>query len=69
MRMPAKRLARAYRNLPLRHKLRLVIMLTVTLALLCACAAVFAFDGIAARGSMRNNLEVQGKPGPAAGSA
>jgi signal transduction histidine kinase/CheY-like chemotaxis protein len=50
------RAANTYRNLPVKQKLRLVIMVTVTLALLCACAAMLAFDGIAARGSMRNNL-------------
>jgi signal transduction histidine kinase/CheY-like chemotaxis protein len=41
-----------------RHKLRLVIMVTVTVALLCACAAVLAYDRIEARNSMRNDLEV-----------
>lgn len=56
--MPAMRAANTYRNLPVRHKLRLVIMVTVTLALLCACAAVLAFDRMAARSSMRNDLDV-----------
>jgi signal transduction histidine kinase/DNA-binding response OmpR family regulator len=55
------RLASAYRDLPLRYKLRLVIMVTVTAALLCACAAVLAFDGIAARSSMRYNLQALGE--------
>ncbi len=50
--------AMSYRNLPVRYKLRLIIMLTVTAALLCACAAVLAYDRIAARNSMRNNLQV-----------
>ena len=52
------RAANTYRNLPVRHKLRLVIMVTVTAALLCACAAVLAYDRIAARDSMRNDLDV-----------
>jgi len=52
------RVANTYRNLPVRHKLRLVIMVTVTVALLCACAAVLAYDRIEARNSMRNDLEV-----------
>ena len=43
-----------YRNLPVKHKLRLVIMVTVTAALLGACAAVLAYDRLAARNSMRN---------------
>jgi signal transduction histidine kinase/CheY-like chemotaxis protein len=56
--MPALTVADTYRNLPVRHKLRLVIMVTVTLALLCACAAVVAYDRMAARSSMRNDLDV-----------
>jgi signal transduction histidine kinase/CheY-like chemotaxis protein len=47
-----------YRNLPVRHKLRLVIMVTVTAALLCACAAMLAYDRVVARDSMRNDLDV-----------
>ena len=49
--------AHTYCNLPVRHKLRLVIMVTVTAALLTACAAVLAYDRMAARNSMRNQLE------------
>jgi signal transduction histidine kinase/CheY-like chemotaxis protein len=33
-------------------------MVTVTLALLCACTAVLAYDRMAARSSMRNDLDV-----------
>ena len=51
-------LSNSYRNLNVRHKLRLIIMATVTAALLCACAAVLVYDRIAARESMRNDLEV-----------
>jgi len=47
-----------YRNLSIKHKLRLVIMVTVSCALMLACAAVLIFDQIAARASMRNDLEV-----------
>jgi signal transduction histidine kinase/DNA-binding response OmpR family regulator len=51
-------LATAYKNLSVRHKLRLIIMATVTAALLCACAAVLVYDRIAERDSMRNDLAV-----------
>jgi signal transduction histidine kinase/DNA-binding response OmpR family regulator len=51
-------LANTYRNLNVRYKLRLIIMATVTAALLCACAAVLSYDRIAARDSMRNDVEV-----------
>src|SRR5208282_1934618 len=51
-------IARQYRNLAVRQKLRLVIMVTVTAALLCACAAVLVYDRIAARDSMQNDLGV-----------
>ncbi|HEY2844071.1 MAG TPA: response regulator [Bryobacteraceae bacterium] len=45
-------------NLSIKHKLRLVIMVTVTCALMLACAAVVVYDQIAARESMRNDLDV-----------
>ena len=51
-------LAVRYRNLPIKHKLRLVIMATVSCALMLACAAVVVYDQIAARESMRNDLDV-----------
>jgi hypothetical protein len=38
-----------YRDLPVRHKLRLVIMVAVTVALLCACAAVILYDTASAK--------------------
>ena len=47
-----------YRNLSIKHKLRLVIMVTVSCALMLACATVLVFDQIAARESMRNDLEI-----------
>jgi signal transduction histidine kinase/CheY-like chemotaxis protein len=51
-------LATKYKNLSVRHKLRLIIMAVVTAALLCACAAVLVYDRFATRESMRNDLEV-----------
>jgi signal transduction histidine kinase/CheY-like chemotaxis protein len=51
-------IATRYRNLPIKHKLRLVVMATVAAALLVACAAVFAYDQVTARHSMRNDLDV-----------
>jgi signal transduction histidine kinase/CheY-like chemotaxis protein len=47
-----------YRNLSIKHKLRLVIMVTVSCALMLACTAVLVYDQIAARESMRNDLDV-----------
>jgi len=47
-----------YRNLPIKHKLRLLIMATVSCALMLACAALLVYDQIAARNSMRNDLDV-----------
>jgi two-component system sensor histidine kinase/response regulator len=47
-----------YRNLPIRHKLRLIIMSAVASALLFASAAVLAYDQLAIRSEMRNDLSV-----------
>jgi signal transduction histidine kinase/DNA-binding response OmpR family regulator len=52
------RLAAGYRNLPIKHKLRLIIMFTVGAALLLASAAVLAYDQITLRNGMRNDLQV-----------
>ena len=41
-----------YRNLPIRHKLRLIIMATVAAALILACAAFLVYDQIALRQSL-----------------
>jgi signal transduction histidine kinase/CheY-like chemotaxis protein len=46
-----------YRNLPVKQKLRLIVMVTVTAALLFACVVVLGYDRLAARESMRNDLE------------
>jgi two-component system, sensor histidine kinase and response regulator len=50
--------AARYRNLPIRHKLRLIIMSAVASALLFASAAVLAYDQLAIRSEMRNDLSV-----------
>ena len=51
-------IATRYRNLPIKHKLRFVVMVTVIAALILACAAVLTYDQITARTSMRNDLDV-----------
>src|ERR1044071_4147765 len=47
---------RAYSNLPIRHKLQLIVTFAVGVALLPACLAIVAFDRIQTRRSMRNDL-------------
>jgi signal transduction histidine kinase/CheY-like chemotaxis protein len=47
-----------YRNLPIKHKLRLIIMSAVGTALLIACAAVLAYDQVSFLEELRDNLEV-----------
>ncbi len=47
-----------YRNLPIKHKLRMAIMLTVGVALILACSAMLAYDQLAARNLMRSELGV-----------
>ncbi|HUI79066.1 MAG TPA: response regulator [Bryobacteraceae bacterium] len=47
-----------YRNLPIEQKLRLIIMFTVTVALLLACGAVLTYDQIVSRRQMQDDLEV-----------
>jgi signal transduction histidine kinase/CheY-like chemotaxis protein len=49
-------MATTFRNLPVRHKLRVVIMVAVSAALLFACAAVLAYDRMSARDAMRDDL-------------
>jgi two-component system sensor histidine kinase/response regulator len=51
-------LALQYRNLAVRLKLRLIIMLTVGSALVLACTAMVAYDQIVARTDMRNDATV-----------
>jgi signal transduction histidine kinase len=45
------------RNLPIKHKLRLIIVFTVSLALLLACGAALTYDQLASRSAMRTDLE------------
>jgi signal transduction histidine kinase/CheY-like chemotaxis protein len=45
-----------YRDLPIRHKLRLIVMVTVGAALLVACGAVLVYDYYTLRGSLRRDL-------------
>ena len=48
----------AYRRLPIKLKLQLIIMTTVGAALLLACTAVLTYDHYAFRNSIRNDLDV-----------
>src|SRR5262249_37490482 len=48
----------AYRNLPIKHKLHLIIMVTVSAALVLACTAALAFEKVAFREAMRDDLGV-----------
>ncbi len=47
-----------YRNLAVKHKLRLIILFAVVAALVPAFIAVVSYDQIAARRDMRNDLDV-----------
>src|SRR5580658_10482686 len=47
-----------YRNLAVKHKLRLIILFAVVAALVPASIAVVAYDQLAARRDMRNDLDV-----------
>jgi two-component system, sensor histidine kinase and response regulator len=47
-----------YRNLAVKHKLRLIILFAVVAALIPASLAVLTYDQIAARADMRSDLEV-----------
>src|SRR5215213_4398193 len=51
-------LAAAYRNLPIRLKLRMVIMLTVAFALSLACLSFLVYDQIVFREYLRNDLGI-----------
>src|SRR5580700_6804735 len=47
-----------YRNLSIQQKLRLIIMATVGVALMLACAAFLTYDQLAFRDSMKSDLDV-----------
>jgi hypothetical protein len=51
-------LSSRYRDLPIRHKLKLIVMLTVGAALTVACGAVFIYHYYALRDSLRRDLSV-----------
>ncbi|MGD1091685.1 MAG: ATP-binding protein [Bryobacteraceae bacterium] len=53
--------AARYRNLPVKDKLRLIIMSTVGAALVVACSAVLGYEQIEFREDMRNDLAVLAK--------
>jgi signal transduction histidine kinase/CheY-like chemotaxis protein len=48
----------SYRNLPIKHKLRLIIMSVVSVALVFVCVATLGYDQLALRSDMRNDLRV-----------
>jgi signal transduction histidine kinase/CheY-like chemotaxis protein len=61
MKIPMKpwlRCQKAYRNLPIRHKMRLIIMVAVGAALVLNAVSTVAYEQVAARVNMRNQLEV-----------
>jgi signal transduction histidine kinase/CheY-like chemotaxis protein len=47
-----------YRNLSIQQKLRLIIMATVGVALMLACAAFLTYDQLAFRDSMKSDLDI-----------
>src|SRR5579864_1742214 len=47
-----------YRHLSIKHKLQLIIMATVAIALLLACGAVLSYGSFFFRESMRNDLGI-----------
>ncbi len=52
------KLGLAYRNLPVRRKLYVIIMATVGAALMLACGSVLVYQHFVLRDSMRNDLDV-----------
>jgi hypothetical protein len=50
--------AAKYRNLPIRQKLRVIIMVTVGAALLLAGGAVLIYDYFGLSGAMENDLRI-----------
>ena len=51
-------LAARYRDLPIRHKLRLIVMATVAIAGAAACAAILVYQYYTLRDSLRRDLSV-----------
>ena len=54
------RAALNYRNLQIRHKLRLIVMVTVCAALLLASGAILCYDQLSSRAAMRTDLSMLG---------
>src|SRR5580692_6193587 len=52
------RVSNWYRRLPLRNKLRLIVMLSVIVALVAACGTILAYEEVTFRADMRNDLGV-----------
>src|ERR1700677_1640923 len=52
------KLATRYRNLAVRHKLRLIILFAASFALVLSSAAVVVYDQVVARSDLRNDLAV-----------
>jgi signal transduction histidine kinase len=46
-----------FRNLPIRHKSRLIVMLTLSIALLLACGTILIIDQVVTRMEMQRELE------------
>src|SRR5579871_4520827 len=47
-----------YRKLPIRDKLRLIVIFSVSVALVAACGTILIYDEVAFRADMRNDLGV-----------
>ena len=47
-----------HRSLPIRVKLRIIVMLSVSVALVAACGTILAYEEVAFRADMRNDLGV-----------
>src|SRR6266404_2430379 len=53
-----EKVANIYRQLPIKQKLRLIIMTSLSVALLLMCVAVLAYDRITWRQAMQDDLGV-----------
>jgi two-component system, sensor histidine kinase and response regulator len=52
------RVRKAYRNLPIKHKLRLMVMVTLAAALIMIASSVIVFQGVSARQEVRSDTEI-----------
>src|SRR5690242_4108443 len=53
-----RRILGIYRRLPIKHKLRLIIMASVNVALALMCMAVVTYDQVTCRQEMQDNLSL-----------